>query len=260
MLNAEPPCIDVTETTAGRSGESRRATIVWSAVTTCAAATIVSRVSCGEAACPPGLVTSIRNSSTAAIIGAARDADLAERQRRPEVDAEDGVGPRVVEDAVGDHRLRRRRRLPRAGWNAKTTRPSRGGRGAGGPRPRPAPRRARRARRRASVRSSRRTGGPSSRRPEARRGRRAGERSFRVGPCRGRPRRRSSRRPSARRGRARASRSATSAGRLDLLERGLGPRVDRRGGGGQPRLDVVRAGRERVHERDHRPGRAILGA
>src|ERR1019366_9232030 len=34
MLNAEPPCIDVTETTAGKSGESRRATIVWSAVTT----------------------------------------------------------------------------------------------------------------------------------------------------------------------------------------------------------------------------------
>ena len=34
MLNAEPPCTEVTETTVGRYGESRRETIVWSAVTT----------------------------------------------------------------------------------------------------------------------------------------------------------------------------------------------------------------------------------
>ncbi len=36
--------------------------------------------------------------------GAGRDARRAERERRPEVDAEDGVGAGVVEDAVGDHR------------------------------------------------------------------------------------------------------------------------------------------------------------
>ena len=38
--------------------------------------------------------------------GVARDADLAERQRRPEVHAEDRVGAGIVEDAVGDHGLR----------------------------------------------------------------------------------------------------------------------------------------------------------
>ncbi len=125
-LKAVPPWMDATETTAGERGGSRRETTDWSACTTFEAARTASDVSWGEAACPPRPVTSIENSSTAAIIGPAITPTVPNgsgvQRWRPKTTSGRGSArtPSAIIEVAPPV-------LSSAGWKAKTIRPRSGG-------------------------------------------------------------------------------------------------------------------------------------
>ena len=86
-MKALPPCTAPMVTTAGSTGETSRATIVCSATTTWAAATMGSAARCGLPPCPPRPWTTMRSRSTAAMSGPVLHPDRAHRQLVPQVDA-----------------------------------------------------------------------------------------------------------------------------------------------------------------------------
>src|SRR5262249_28543363 len=111
MLRAVPACSSPTVSTAGETGFTSRLTIVCSCDTSCAAAASASMPRCGWAPWPSrpfgcGVERLGRGLPPLGCV-----APLARLHRRPVVVAEHEIHLRVVEHAVGDHRLRARERL-----------------------------------------------------------------------------------------------------------------------------------------------------
>ena len=91
MLNAVPPWMEATVTTAESSGETSRDTIDWRASTTRAAARIGSAASWGEAPWPPRPLDVDRELVDRGHEGSPVDSDRADRQRSPQVEAQSGA-------------------------------------------------------------------------------------------------------------------------------------------------------------------------
>ena len=102
-FHVSPPCTCVTLTTPASSGWMLRATIVCSALITCAANGIGSRPRCGIAAWPPRPVATISKMSYAPISGPSRNAIAADGKLRPVVHAVHGLHRKAVEQALLHH-------------------------------------------------------------------------------------------------------------------------------------------------------------